>query len=273
MNRLKEKTLEPFEPLNPLDSPDSPNPDDFTPSAGESERSSLNQEPFPLNKFQSRDEMIEKNMGLVHSCAHRFQGKGIEYEDLFQAGCMGLIKAVDAFDWNRGVRFSTYAVPVILGEMRRLFRDGGTVKVSRTLKELSMRVMKEREAFYLQCSREPTVHELAQRMGESVEDIVEAIGAAAPAVSLTVADDDDNNNSHVQLDIPVESEEGQLSELLSLRDALSTLSQKDRNLIILRYFQGKTQMETANLLGMTQVQVSRREKKILLMMRKQLEEP
>ena len=157
--------------------------------------------------------------------------------------------------------------------MRRLFRDGGTVKVSRTLKELSMRVIREREAFYLQCNREPTVHELAQRMGECVEDIVEAIGAAAPAISLTVAEDDDNNNSHVQLDIPVESEEGRLSELLSLKDALSTLSLKDRNLIILRYFQGKTQMETANLLGMTQVQVSRREKKILLLMRKQLEEP
>ena len=114
---------------------------------------------------------------------------------------------------------------------------------------------------------------MAQRMGECVEDIVEAIGAAAPAISLTVAEDDDNNNSHVQLDIPVESEEGRLSELLSLKDALSTLSLKDRNLIILRYFQGKTQMETANLLGMTQVQVSRREKKILLLMRKQLEEP
>jgi len=255
MNRLKEKTLEPFDPIEQAP------PDTSAPN-----------EPFTANSFQSRDDMIEKNMGLVHSCAHRFQGKGIEYEDLFQAGCMGLIKAVDAFDWDRGVRFSTYAVPVILGEMRRLFRDGGTVKVSRTLKELSMRVMREREAFYSQCSREPTVHELAQRMGESVEDIVEAIGASAPAISLTAAEDDDNN-SHTQLDIPVESEEGRLSEMLSLKDALGTLSARDRSLILLRYFQGKTQMETANMLGMTQVQVSRREKKILLLMRKQLEEP
>ena len=114
MNRLKEKTLEPFEPSTP---------------GGCQEG-----EGFGLSGFRSRNEMIERNMGLVHSCAHRFQGKGIEYEDLFQAGCMGLIKAVDAFDWERGVRFSTYAVPVILGEMRRLFRDGGTVKVSRTLR-------------------------------------------------------------------------------------------------------------------------------------------
>ncbi len=253
MNQLKEKTLEPF------DSPSEP--------VG---ISNAVQQPFGPGGALSRDEMIEKNMGLVHSCAHRFQGKGIEYEDLFQAGCMGLIKAVDAFDWNRGVRFSTYAVPVILGEMRRLFRDGGTVKVSRTLKELSMRVMKEREAFYLQCGREPTVHELARRMGESAEDIVEAIGAAAPAISLTAADDDDSGTS--QMDIPVESQEGRLTEMLSLKDALGTLQPKDRSLIVLRYFQGKTQMETASLLGMTQVQVSRREKKILLLMRKQLEE-
>ena len=92
-----------------------------------------------------RDEIIQQNMGLVHACAHKFKGRGIEYEDLFQAGCMGLIKATDAFDRERGVRFSTYAVPVILGEMRRLFRDGGTIKVSRTLKELSLKTMRTKE--------------------------------------------------------------------------------------------------------------------------------
>lgn len=256
MNRLKEKTLEPFE--------------SFDAEPGDASVPTEREAPG-LRGFHSRDEMIEKNMGLVHSCAHRFQGKGIEYEDLFQAGCMGLIKAVDAFDWDRGVRFSTYAVPVILGEMRRLFRDGGTVKVSRTLKELSMKVMKEREAFCVRYNREPTVHELAEQMGESVENIVEAIGAAAPAISLTSMDDEDNN-SHSQIDIPVESQEKRLTELLALKDALSILAPKDRSLILLRYFQGKTQMETANLLEMTQVQVSRREKKILLMMRKHLEE-
>ena len=94
---------------------------------------------------RDRQKMIEENLGLVHSCAHRFKGRGIEYDDLFQAGCMGLVKACDAFDFSRGVRFSTYAVPVILGEMRRLFRDGGTVKVSRSLKELSLRVVRGRE--------------------------------------------------------------------------------------------------------------------------------
>ena len=98
-------------------------------------------------KQLERQKTIEENIGLVHACAHRFQGKGIEYDDLFQAGCMGLVKATDAFDTGRGVRFSTYAVPVILGEMRRLFRDGGTVKVSRSLKELGMKLNRCREQF------------------------------------------------------------------------------------------------------------------------------
>lgn len=217
----------------------------------------------------AREEMIQKNMGLVHACAHRFQGRGIEYEDLFQAGCMGLIKATDAFDWSRGVRFSTYAVPVILGEMRRLFRDGGTVKVSRTLKELSIRVMRERERYYAQNGKEATIHQLAERMGETVEDIVEAIGAAAPAMSLTGSDEEDGQSS--QIDIPVESQEERITDLLALREVMGSLSPKDRSLIVCRYFQGKTQNETAKLLGMTQVQVSRREKKILQSLRRGLE--
>jgi len=217
---------------------------------------------------RGREEMIHKNMGLVHACAHRFQGRGIEYEDLFQAGCMGLIKATDAFDWERGVRFSTYAVPVILGEMRRLFRDGGTVKVSRTLKELSMRVMRERERFYTQNGREPTVLELADQMQETVEDVVEAIGASAPAISLTGTDEEDGQNG--QMDIPVESEEERVTDLLALKQAMGILPAKDRSLIVFRYFQGKTQTETARLLGMTQVQVSRREKKILQNLRENL---
>lgn len=129
-----------------------------------------------------RDILITENMGLVHTCAHRFTGKGIEYEDLFQAGCMGLVKAFDAFDRERGVRFSTYAVPVILGEIRRLFRDGGTVKVSRTLKELSIRTAREREKFALKEGREPTIKELAERLGVSEEDVTEAVCAAAPVI-------------------------------------------------------------------------------------------
>lgn len=213
-----------------------------------------------------RDLLITENMGLVHTCAHRFTGKGIEYEDLFQAGCMGLVKAFDAFDRSRGVRFSTYAVPVILGEIRRLFRDGGTVKVSRTLKELSMKTAREREKFALKEGREPTIKELAERLGVSEEEVTEAVCAAAPVVSLT-ADEDSGGG---QADIPVESPEEQIAERLSVIQAVSALDERDRAIVRLRYYENKTQTQTASALGMTQVQVSRREKKILCLLRQEL---
>lgn len=213
-----------------------------------------------------RDLLITENMGLVHTCAHRFTGKGIEYEDLFQAGCMGLVKAFDAFDRGRGVRFSTYAVPVILGEIRRLFRDGGTVKVSRTLKELSMKTAREREKFALKEGREPTIKELAERLGVSEEEVTEAVCAAAPVVSLT-ADEDSGGG---QADIPVESPEEQIAERLSVIQAVSALDERDRAIVRLRYYENKTQTQTASALGMTQVQVSRREKKILCLLRQEL---
>ena len=213
-----------------------------------------------------RELLITENLGLVHSCAHRFTGRGIEYEDLFQAGCMGLVKAFDAFDTERGVRFSTYAVPGILGEMRRLFRDGGTVKVSRSLKELSVKVTRERENFLLKNGREPTVSELAEILSESEENITEALCAAAPVISLTVGEDEGGG----QADVPVESPEEQITERLSVIKAVSDLGEKDRMLIKFRYYENKTQTETAKILGMTQVQVSRREKKILEILRKEL---
>ena len=213
-----------------------------------------------------RNTFITENVGLVHACAHRFTGRGIEYEDLFQAGCMGLVKAYDAFDNERGVKFSTYAVPVILGEIRRLFRDGGTVKVSRTLKELSLKVAREREIFSLKESREPTVSELAKLLSESEENITEAICASSPVVSLTSGEDDGGT----QLDVPVDSPEEQISERLSVIQAISGLDERDKRIICLRYYENKTQMQTAERLGMTQVQVSRREKKILELLRKEL---
>lgn len=213
-----------------------------------------------------RDILITENMGLVHTCAHRFTGKGIEYEDLFQAGCMGLVKAFDAFDRERGVRFSTYAVPVILGEIRRLFRDGGTVKVSRTLKELSIRTAREREKFALKEGREPTIKELAEQLGVSEEDVTEAVCATAPVISLTA----DEDNGGGQADVPVASPEEQIAERLSVIQAVSSLEERDRAIVRLRYYENKTQTQTAAALGMTQVQVSRREKKILGLLRQEL---
>ncbi len=218
------------------------------------------------DSLADREILITENLGLVHSCAHRFTGRGIEYEDLFQAGCMGLVKAFDAFDTERGVRFSTYAVPVILGEMRRLFRDGGTVKVSRSLKELSIKAIRERENFVLKNGREPTVSELAKQLSVSDEDITEALCAAAPTISLTIGEDDGGG----QADIPVESPENEITERLSVIKAISDLDKNDKMLIHYRYYESKTQTETAKLLGMTQVQVSRREKKILEILRREL---
>ena len=132
-----------------------------------------------------RSAFIEQNLGLVHACAGRFRGRGIEYDDLYSAGCMGLVKATDGFDEGRGVCFSTYAVPVILGEIKKLFREGGTVKVSRSLKELGLRVNAAREHHRKLCGTEPTLSQLAEELGESVENITLAIQAAQPALSLT----------------------------------------------------------------------------------------
>lgn len=205
-----------------------------------------------------RDQAVRENIGLVHSCARHFRGRGVEYDDLFQAGCLGLVKAVDHFDPDRGVKFSTYAVPVILGEIRRLFRDGGTIKVGRSLKELSLRATHFSSEFSEREGRAPTIRELADLLNVEPEQAAEALGAAQLPISLTSADEDGG-----QIDVEVESEDDKIAELLSLKQVVTELEPRDRSIIIFRYFKNHTQVETASALGMTQVQVSRREKKIL----------
>lgn len=209
--------------------------------------------------------LAEENLGLVHLCANKFRGRGIDYEELYSAGCIGLLKAVKAFDTERGVKFSTYAVPVILGEIKRLFRDGGTIKVSRSLKELSMRLQKICEEFRHRECREPTISELSEISGEPEENVSEALCVSQPLLSLTASDDDEG-----QIDIPSESPDETIVDLLALRQIMSRLDQKDRILLELRYFRNFTQSKTAQTLGMTQVQVSRREKKLLTQMRQEL---
>lgn len=211
----------------------------------------------------TRDEFIAANIPLVHSLANRFRGRGIEYEELFSAGSLGLVKACDNFDETRGLCFSTYAVPVILGEMRRLFRDGGAVKMSRSLKELALKVQRAREEL-MKSGSEPTVSELAEYLGISVEEVAEAVQASAPPLSLTAPEEGG------ELDVPVDGSESELIDKLALRQCLAELSENDRRLILLRYFRDKTQSETAQILGMTQVQVSRRERKILDSLRLQM---
>ncbi len=217
--------------------------------------------------MSDREQKICHNIGLVHTCARRFIGRGIEYDDLFQAGSMGLVKAVDGFDESRGLKFSTYAVPVILGEIRRLFRDGGTVKVSRSLKELALRVSRERDAFFLREGREPSVTELAEILGVERELAAEALGASLPALSLTRSSEEGDGD---EVDIPVEAPEEAITDRLALRQLLEALPPNDRALIVHRYFKRQTQQMTADHLGMTQVQVSRRERVILQQLREKL---
>ena len=206
-------------------------------------------------------DFAERNVGLVRALVPRFLGRGIEYDDLFQAGCEGLIKAAAHFDSDRGYKFSTYAVPVILGEMRRLFREGGTVKVSRGLKELSMKAVRLSEQIETETGKAPSVSVLAEKLGVPEEKCAEALNAAAQPVSLT--GDDENNET----DIPVDAPEEKITDHLALQQILKALPEEDQRLIYYRYFKNQTQTETAKRLGTTQVQISRREKELLLRLR------
>ncbi len=216
-----------------------------------------------LKEKKERDRFIETNLGLVHSLCKRFSGRGIEYDDLYQAGCIGLIKATDAFDESRGLCFSTYAVPVIMGEIRRLFRDGGAVKVSRSVKELGMKINREKQILEQKLCREPTISEISHSLGVSTEEITEAMCASQPTVSLTYEDEDGVSET----DLPTVSSEDEISDRILLDGALKRLDETEKRIVVYRYYQSLTQSKTAELMSMTQVQVSRAEKKILLKLR------
>lgn len=211
--------------------------------------------------MENKAEFVERNVGLVRSLVPRFLGRGIEYDDLFQAGCVGLMKAAEHFDPDRGFKFSTYAVPVILGEMRRLFRDGGAVKVSRSLKELSMKAVRLSEKTEMETGEAPSISELAAQLGVTPERCAEALNAAVQPLSLT------NDEDSGETDVPVDSPEEKIADRLALQQVIKTLPDADQRLLEYRYFGNQTQVETAKRLGISQVQVSRREKKLLLYLR------
>ncbi|WP_302680409.1 sigma-70 family RNA polymerase sigma factor [uncultured Ruminococcus sp.] len=213
--------------------------------------------------------LAEENLGLVHLCANRFRGRGVEYEELYSAGCVGLLKAVRAFDSSRGVQFSTYAVPMILGEIKRVFRDGGAIHVSRGLRERAMRLQKLQEVFEQTHGRTPTLSELSVLADCTVEACAQALCVSQAPLSLTQQSDGDGEQDG-QLDIPVEAPDRRIGDLLSLRQEMEQLAPRDRMLLELRYFRELTQTKTAQILGMTQVQVSRREKKLLSQLREAL---
>ena len=215
-----------------------------------------------LKEKTERDRLIEANIGLVHACAGRFRGRGVEYDDLVQAGCVGLCKAADGFDDTRGFAFSTYAVPTILGEMRRLFRDGGTVKVGRSVKEQSRRLLQIQQTLASRLGREPAISELAQEAGLDASETAFLLNAAMPALSLTPAEDDAS-----QLDIPVPPPDLHVEDTLSLYSSIERLDTREQTIVRLRFFDGLTQAKVAEQLGISQVQVSRKEKAILQKLR------
>lgn len=207
------------------------------------------------------DERVENNLALVRSCVKRFLQKGIDFEELYAAGCLGLVKAAKGFDEERGFLFSTYAVPVILGEIKRLFRDGGSIKASRSLKELSLKAKKIADEYQKENGETIKVSTLSIQLGIDEFTAAEALSLSLSPLSLSP--DDEN----APPEIPVDSGEEEITDRLSLEEAMKQLSKEEKELITLRYFGEKTQSQTAKALGTTQVQISRKEKKILLKMR------
>ena len=243
-------------------------------------------EQLQAGKTEVREVLVEKNLGLVHHIVKRFLGRGVDAEDLFQVGSIGLMKAIDKFNLAFDVKFSTYAVPMISGEIKRFLRDDGMVKVSRTLKENSLHVKKAVERLNQKLGREPTIMEISLDTGLLEEDIVLAMEAGIEVESIykSVFQSDGNEIFLVDqvvgtngrsalgesVNSPEDKEKEELLNHLLLEQLLELLSEEERQLIILRYFKDKTQMEVACIMGISQVQVSRMEKRILLRMREKI---
>ena len=222
---------------------------------------------------EARDEIIQNNLGLVWSIVRRFQNRGHETEDLFQIGCMGLIKAVNKYDPSYNVKFSTYAVPMIMGEIKRFLRDDGIIKVSRSMKELSNKARILKEEMTMELGREPSVNEMAERLGMEPEDLVMAIESGYTPESLysDVTDGDRMPTPLIdRIEGGYEDTDYSIVDRIALKQVLETLKPRERQIIVLRYFKEKTQVQVAEMLGISQVQVSRIEKKIINEMRKQI---
>ena len=220
----------------------------------------------------ARDTLIEENMGLIHHVAKRFLGRGVEAEDLFQIGAIGLLKAVDRFDLGFGVRFSTYAVPMIAGEIRRFLRDDSMIKVSRSLKELAVKAARLREQLLMERGAEPGVEELAGRLGVEAEELVQAMDSCTEVESLqkVSSQGDSEGTSLLERVEQGRDEQEELLRRMLLEELLASLDPKERRLIVLRFFHDRTQSQVAEELGMSQVQVSRLEKKILLALKEKI---
>ena len=218
----------------------------------------------------AREQLVEENVGLIWCVVKRFYGRGLENEDLCQIGSIGLLKAIDKFDLSYDVKFSTYAVPMISGEIKRFLRDDGMIKVSRTLKELSYKIFQTREKLLDLLGREPTIEELAEKMQIDKEEIVEALEAGSEVESIYKPIHQKEGNEIRLMDKLEEKEhrEEKILDHMLLQQLLGTLEKEERTLIYMRYFQDKTQSQVGKELGISQVQVSRMEKKIMENLRK-----
>ncbi len=220
----------------------------------------------------ARDRLVEENMGLVYSSARKYSGRGYELEDIIQIGVIGLIKGIDRFDLGIDVKFSTYAVVMIIGEIKRFLRDDGIVKVSRSIKENGLRIRRAREELANTLMREPTIEELAQKAEIPVEDVIVAQDALQEVESIHKTIYQSDGNEIYLLD-RLSGDKDEKEELLNhmlVNSLLSELSEDEKKIIQMRYFENRTQTEVAKEFGISQVQVSRLEKKILLSMRKKV---
>lgn len=236
-----------------------------------------NYELLPLAKSgdtEAMNKLIELNLPLVTSISKKFINRGYDYEDIYQIGCMGLVKAINNFDNNYNVKFSTYAVPMIIGEIKRFLRDDGIIKVSRNVKSLAKKLHFDKEALTKKLNRDPSIDELAEFSGVDKEEILFALESSASMQYLYEVIHHDDGAPVLLIDKLSENaeEDKDLTEKIALKEALNNLDTKSRQIILLRYFKDKTQIQVAKMLGISQVQVSRIEKKVLLEMRKQLGE-
>lgn len=218
---------------------------------------------------QAKEYVVNNNMGLVWSIVRKFLNRGTDAEDLFQIGCIGLIKAIEKFDMSFDVRFSTYAVPMIMGEIKRHLRDDGIIKVSRSLKELSIKAKAVMDKLSKELCREPTVKEVAEHLQVSVEELVMSLDATIMPESINARIGDDGKELETVLGYDVDMEQTVVNRI-AIKEALSHLTNRERQIIILRYFKDKTQSQIAAQLGISQVQVSRIEKKVLSQMRNKI---
>lgn len=218
---------------------------------------------------QAKEQLVTTNAPLVKSVAKRFMNRAIEYDDLYQIGCMGLIKAIARFDLSYDVRFSTYAVPMIAGEIKRFLRDDGMIKVSRSLKELAARAAAVREKLIDTHAREPSVAEIAAELGVDAEDVAEALEAARPYASIYEPTYGAESDAMLLDTVGGACKElDSATDRVALKELLNTLSARERTIITLRYFSDQTQTQVAKSLGISQVQVSRLENAILQRLRK-----